>query len=104
MGHRVNSHRIYNPPKKEEKPDCYNCIHRTDVEGSTHSSCRCEGTLLHLINLLHIPDFLGLATEEQKLVIKGNQYGIDSGWFKFPIDYDPVWLEECSGFKEKEKK
>jgi hypothetical protein len=35
------------------------------------------------------------------LKVKANQYGIDNGWFWFPWNFDPTWLEECSGFKQK---
>jgi len=36
--------------------------------------------------------------------IKANKHGINSGWFMFPFNFDPVWLEECSEFKEEETK
>lgn len=31
--------------------------------------------------------------------VKINQQGIDSGAANWPIDFDPVWVEQCSGFE-----
>ena len=28
--------------------------------------------------------------------------GIRQGWFGWPIDFDPVWVEQCTGFVNKE--
>jgi hypothetical protein len=39
------------------------------------------------------------------LGVKGNEHGIKNGWFCWPFNFDPVWLEACNGFtaqKEKE--
>lgn len=36
------------------------------------------------------------------LNIKANAHGIMSGWFNWPWNFDPVWLENCNGFTEKE--
>ena len=35
------------------------------------------------------------------LKVKGDEHGINSGWFNHPLNFDPVWLEECDGFKKK---
>jgi hypothetical protein len=35
---------------------------------------------------------------------KGAEYAIKSGWWDFPYDYDPVWMQEdCPEYKEKER-
>ena len=36
-----------------------------------------------------------------KFQIKANPHGIKMGWFNWPINFDPVWLENCKGFKQK---
>lgn len=59
--------------------DCYKCKHRSEVPGSAHSSCK---------NL--------------KAKVVGNSHGIKNGWFFWPFNFDPVWLEECDGFEEVE--
>ena len=35
------------------------------------------------------------------LGIKGSAHGIQMGWFNWPYNFDPMWLEACSGFEEK---
>jgi len=37
-----------------------------------------------------------------ELNIRGNPHGIKRGWFSWPYNFDPVWLENCDGFEEKE--
>lgn len=70
------------PPQKEESvkaPDCYKCSYRRNVPGDAHSCCK-NGTA-------HV---------------KGHPHGIGSGWFEWPLNFDPVWLLSCDGFKSKE--
>ena len=63
-----------------KKPDCYKCIYRSNISGDAHISCK-------------FPD-------SKKINIKADPHGIKSGWFMWPFNFDPVWLEKCSGFKE----
>lgn len=37
-----------------------------------------------------------------EITVKGNPHGIKKGWFMHPLNFDPVWLEECNGFKAKQ--
>lgn len=60
------------------KPNCYECVHRLDVPGSGHSRCNNFGAK-----------------------VKGNPHGTRSGWFVWPLNFDPTWLEECDGFSDK---
>jgi len=62
------------------KPDCYKCKYIGEVAGSAHSKCG-----------------------NYKASVKGDPYGIKSGWFFWPLNFDPTWLEECDGFEEEEK-
>ncbi len=62
------------------KPNCYNCIHRRTVPGDCHSACA-----------------------NKDAHVTGKAHGIRKGWFFWPVNFDPVWLESCDGFKaEKE--
>ncbi len=88
-----------------EKPDCYECKYRGEVVGSAHSSCKhpkCAdvgqglGGLLVALSGGHAPQM------KTGLKVKGNPNGISSGWFCHPLNFDPVWLEECNGFEKKE--
>lgn len=62
----------------ENKPDCYKCVHRLTVPGSCHSRCN-----------------------NKNAIVVGNQHGINRGWFYWPINFDPVWLQQCNGFSDK---
>lgn len=79
---------------------CYDCKHRGTVPGSAHSSCRhpaCKTSGNMLTALFE--GSLGIYPPE--LNIKANPYGVKSGWFMFPMNFDPTWLENCDGFEEK---
>jgi hypothetical protein len=77
-----------------KKPDCYKCKHRRNIPGDAHSSCARIGD-----------PFLGFATVmsgKNPLNIKANQYGVERGWFNWPLNFDPIWLESCDGFEKKD--
>ena len=89
------------------KPNCYECIHRREVAGSAHSSCHhpSNGEMNHpLAEMMSImagskAGNIGTATQPRTLNVKGNQHGIKNGWFNYPFNFDPTWLEECDGFE-----
>lgn len=61
-----------------EKPNCYKCVHKLSVPGSAHSRCN-----------------------NFDARVQGDPYGIRSGWFMWPLNYDPTWLRSCDGFSDK---
>lgn len=63
----------------EIRDECYKCKHKRDVPGNAHIKC---------VN----PD----------PNMKGNEYGIESGWFDYPALFDPTWKEvPCKNFEAK---
>ena len=60
---------------------CYKCIYRREVPlvDDAHSSCA-----------------------NKHAHVTGALYGRRSGWFFWPISFDPVWLESCDGFEAKD--
>lgn len=62
---------------KKEAPNCYKCVHRGELPGSCHSRCN---------NI------------EAK--VTADAHGVRSGWFMWPLNFDPVWLESCDGFSD----
>ena len=66
------------------KADCYKCIYRGEVPGDAHSCCRNPKTA-------------------RELNIRADYHGIRSGWFLWPANFDPVWLENCDGFTAKKE-
>lgn len=69
-------------------PNCYECVYREEVPGSCHSSCN-KG----------MESIFGNDT----INVTGNEHGIKKGWFYFPFNFDPVWLESCDGFESRKK-
>jgi hypothetical protein len=92
---------------KDKKPDCYKCKYRGEVPGSAHSRCNHPKNKETLSNpMLGLMAILGSANGNaipnlSKLKVKGDPHGVRNGWFNFPFDFDPVWLEECEGFTKK---
>ena len=78
------------------KPDCYTCIHRGTVPGDTHSCCRHPKAKL-ILQSPFIRKPLG------ELQITSND-GRMNGWFMWPINFDPVWLETCNGYTQQKEK
>ena len=63
-------------PTPKKKQDCYQCIHRYSIPGDFHSGCN---------NI--------------SANVIGDEHGIDRGWFLWPFNFDPLWLESCDGFE-----
>jgi hypothetical protein len=62
--------------KGDMRNECYYCEFRKKLPGSAHSMCE-------------FPD----------REMTGDEYGIESGWFMYPINYDPVWKKrDCEHF------
>lgn len=92
------------------KPNCYECIYRHSIPGDCHSCCAHPSVNKLGDNPLSVLfALLGkrMANESyvtgEELHIKGNEHGIRNGWFCWPFNFDPIWLENCDGFKAKEK-
>jgi len=86
--------------------NCHECKHRGEVPGSAHSTCNHPGVSDPTIRLL-IPVALsngvyGELRLSEELTVKGNKAGIRGGWFHYPIDFDPCWVESCTGFEAKQ--
>jgi hypothetical protein len=78
------------------KPNCYECKYRGTVPGDAHSCCNYPGNKTGLLDMFQNSENV------KKLNIKGHAHGILSGWFMWPVNFDPVWLENCDGFTAKE--
>ena len=95
--------------------NCYECRHRRTIPGSHHSRCDHpitkkihDNPLLSIISIFASVNrappitLVSQAPEVlEKLDIKLNEHGVRKGWCNWPVDYDPVWVNQCKGFKEK---
>lgn len=92
------------------KPICTNCKYRGTVPNSCHSSCHHpiaqeivgnSDTLLSMMKSLIEDNKLGY-TGSLGLKLKKDyeEYALSNGYFIFPINFDPGWIENCNGFEE----
>ena len=90
---------------KDKRPNCYECVYRGTIPGDAHS--RCGHPKVHVDDNPFgalVDMFAGKTTEARKeLDIKGNPIGIRGGWFMWPANFDPTWLDACNGFKNKKE-
>jgi hypothetical protein len=90
--------------------DCYKCKYRGTVPGSAHSSCNHPTVLVSYSSDPSTGHFMMMlkmlrgyeCSAKDSLGIKLNDHGILNGWANFPVDFDPVWVEECHGFVSNE--
>lgn len=91
-----------------EKPNCYKCKYREGLVGSAHSKCMhhdvgliTEDPACKIVGILASARGMSIPLPPNKLNIKGNPHGIKKGWFNWPLNFDPVWLDACDGFAKK---
>ena len=63
--------------------ECYKCKYRGELDYSAHSCCN--------------------HPEKQQIKVEGAEHGKKMGWFAWPYNFDPVWLDSCNGFKSIEE-
>ena len=92
------------PDNEVKKPDCYKCKYRGTIPGDAHSCCNHPEVQQDDNMFGAIMDVMAGKNNVaiKKLGIKGSLHGIRSGWFLWPANFDPIWLESCNGFKSKE--
>ena len=92
------------------KPDCYSCKWRGNLPGSAHSCCRhpsVQGAKNDpLLNVLAIFASVGrtppMQINTKQLNVIGDPHGVRMGWFNWPWNFDPTWLENCDGWEIKD--
>jgi len=92
------------------KPDCYSCKWKRDNPGSAHIRCAnpAVGEPEPLEEIFAILGSVGRASSPRRtdarkaLGIIGHPQGIRGGWFNWPFNFDPAWLENCDGYESKE--
>lgn len=89
---------------------CYSCVYRGNIPGSAHSNCNhpciksiAEHPIVRIAGLTHGNMGRVMKPLFEILNIKGNKHGIENGWFNWPVNFDPIWLENCDGYKPKEQ-
>lgn len=96
------------------KNNCYTCKHRGNVPGDAHSCCRhpdLKGLTADIGNLIDLLASMGgsspvtglepIQVIMEKFEIRANAHGVRQGWFLWPFNFDPVWLENCNAYEKK---
>ena len=93
------------------KPNCYECKFRGSVPGSAHSNCNhpsnkevSGNALLGMMAIFASVSRVDPVNVDTGLNIVGNPTGIRKGWFNWPFNFDPIWLENCDGFTPKKER
>ena len=94
-----------------EKPNCYKCDYRGTLPGDAHSCCKHPANAEILNNpmaqvfgiLASVHRVAPVNVETKGIKVVGSPLGIRRGWFNYPLNFDPTWLESCDGFKAKEE-
>lgn len=73
---------------------CYDCKYRGNVPGDAHSCCCYPGNNTDLFAMFD----RGNMEQAKRLNIRAEKHGVLSGWFMWPVNFDPVWLRNCDGF------
>jgi hypothetical protein len=81
------------------KANCYKCKYRGEVPGDAHSCCHYPGNRTGLFGFFEKENL----ANAKKLNIRATPHGVKMGWFMWPVNFDPVWLENCDGFVEPER-
>lgn len=80
------------------KANCYKCKYRDGVPGDAHSCCK-HPVASPIYMMFFMSGKSAIASKD--FTIRGNTHGVRSGWFTWPVNFDPVWLEECTLFEQK---
>ena len=95
--------------------NCWSCKWVRTVPGSAHRRCAHPKLaafyeLLEKQPMLELGLMLGsvgrgptMTASQNPLNVRGDPQGIAHGWFNWPYEYDPTWLENCDGYEAKEK-
>jgi hypothetical protein len=75
---KVSNHLVPVYNSDQQMPLCYSCEHRKDAPFSAHSQCA-----------------------NMRSKVTGSQHGVDHGWFMWPFNFDPIWLQTCTGYQGK---
>lgn len=96
------------------KEICSTCIHQGTVPNSRHSSCHCPRAEQLISFSGELRAFLLILLQENRVeqsliypmrleisdeAMRVNE-PIQNGWFTWPFNFDPIWIEKCTGHTE----
>jgi hypothetical protein len=93
--------------------NCYTCKYRRNIPGDAHSACAHpktgEAGNDPIGNLIAMFASVGrtepmISEAAKELNIQAHSHGVKSGWFNWPWNFDPAWLQNCDGYEEETPK
>lgn len=93
--------------------NCHECIHRRNIPGDAHSRCAHpinstaqDNPMAELLAIMgkRAGSFQAVPLMDGKEFVTLNAHGVRNGWVNYPFNFDPVWIETCQGYTEKENK
>lgn len=92
------------------KPNCRVCIHARKKDYTHHLYCAHpegkmdgDGSIVKVMTLLKYKKTEIIEGPMTELMIIQSKHGQEKGWCTWPLDFDPIWLENCDGFEEAPK-
>lgn len=87
--------------------NCYSCKFKRNIPGNNHISCAKakneNSASLMLVSILDRHKFQQILNQVYNFSVP--DYAITSGWFQFPMNFDPSWIQgKCSQFEQIEIK
>jgi len=85
---------------------CHDCKHRGTLPGDAHIQCNHPKATIACLRDAK----LGTAETDrgtldvvifpsgESLLVVGELYGYEQGWFHWPMNFDPGWLLGCTGY------
>ena len=90
------------------KPNCYDCKYCGGLPGDTHKCCKhpkngsvADDPFAGMMAMFASVGRVKPVIADTGLNVKGNPHGVKKGWFNWPFNFDPRWLESCDGFTAK---
>lgn len=72
--------------------NCTDCKHRRAIPGDAHSQCVAQP----------FPDFVAMRSGRTAMPVIVNEHGYRNGWAFWPVNFDPVWIESCKLFAQRD--
>ena len=87
--------------------ECLKCQYSGTLENSRHSTCQHPEVRRIINDSSLLPALIEALFNKTPIIglfngfrIEREQQGIDGNWCLWPFNFDPIWLKECTGFKE----
>ena len=78
--------------------NCHDCKFKQTQGHTHHISC----TVLDQEPALKIQCFIaGQTFAKVGAYVALKPHGVKNGWASWPLDFDPIWVEDCKFFQEK---